>query len=85
MFKDQDEDESMKKTKKEQPNMYKKKSQKGKLTENLKMRKQPTESNAKKCRISYDLKSMLDKKMKTLSSGESCFFGMVETKMIKIN
>lgn len=39
MFKDQDEDESMKKTKKEQPNMYKKKSQKGKLTENLKMRK----------------------------------------------
>lgn len=25
MFKDQDEDESMKKTKKEQPNMYKKK------------------------------------------------------------
>lgn len=29
MFKDQDEDESMKKTKKEQPNMYKKKVRKG--------------------------------------------------------
>lgn len=57
MSKDQDEDEeSVKETKKEQPNVYKEKSEMdANRTENLKMRKLSRESNAKKCQR-YDLK-----------------------------
>lgn len=49
----------MKEAQKEQPKMYKGKSEReANRIENLKMRKESTESNVKKCQLSYDLKSV---------------------------
>lgn len=78
MSKDQEEEEeSMKETKKQQPNMYKAKLEReAHRIENLKTRKLSTETNAKKCRRNCDLKCMLDMKTKSLSSRGRCFFGV---------
>lgn len=78
MSKDQEkEEESMKETKKEQPNMYKAKLEgEANRIEHLKMRKWSTEPNAKKCRRNCDLESMLGMKTKSLSSRGRCFFGV---------